>query len=143
MIRYRISSYSFRGNYSFLNLEKQRSQYINMRKLFKGGKYSRAETIWGNTVCFKYPTVWCYLLANMVYLLHISFKPLNFCCRYINEWQFQIVALQAISSRDQNMYLLVFQVANNLLLSNSDNCTHTIITRFWFQTDLDYKPWIL
>ena len=26
------------------------SQYINVWKLFKGGKYSRAETIWGNTV---------------------------------------------------------------------------------------------
>ena len=26
------------------------SQYINVRKLFKGGNYSRAETIWGNTV---------------------------------------------------------------------------------------------
>ena len=25
-------------------------QYINVRKLFKGGNYSRAETIWGNTV---------------------------------------------------------------------------------------------
>ena len=31
---YRISSYSFRGNYSFLDLEIQRSQYINVRKLF-------------------------------------------------------------------------------------------------------------
>ena len=48
--RYRISSYSFRGNYSFLDLEIQRSQYINVRKLFKGGNYSRAEIIWGNTV---------------------------------------------------------------------------------------------
>ena len=28
IISYRISSYSFRGNYSFLNLEIQRSQYI-------------------------------------------------------------------------------------------------------------------
>ena len=28
VIRYRISSYSFRANYSFLNLETQRSQYI-------------------------------------------------------------------------------------------------------------------
>ena len=26
------------------------SQYINVRKLFEGGNYSRAETIWGNTV---------------------------------------------------------------------------------------------
>ena len=46
---YRISSYSFRGNYSFLNLEIQRSQYIKVRKLFKGGNYSSAETIRGNT----------------------------------------------------------------------------------------------
>ena len=44
-IVYRISSFSFRGNYSFLNLEIQRSQYINVRKLFKGGNYSRVETI--------------------------------------------------------------------------------------------------
>ena len=38
-IRHRISSYSFRGNYSFLDLEIQRSQYINVRKVFKGGNY--------------------------------------------------------------------------------------------------------
>ena len=51
---YRISSYSFRGNYSFLDLEIQRSQYIRpkltvykgaetiqARKLFKGGNYMR------------------------------------------------------------------------------------------------------
>ena len=43
--KYRISSYSFRGNYSFLKLEIQRSQYIKVWKLFKGGNYSRAETI--------------------------------------------------------------------------------------------------
>ena len=40
-VTYSISSYSFRGNYSFLNLEFQRSQYINVRKLFKGGNYMR------------------------------------------------------------------------------------------------------
>ena len=49
---YRISSYSFRGNYSFCNLEIQRLQYINVPKLFKGRSYSRAETIWGNTAVF-------------------------------------------------------------------------------------------
>ena len=51
---YRISSYSFRNNYYFLNLEIQRSQYIRPkvkvhkgaetiqgRKLFKGGNYMR------------------------------------------------------------------------------------------------------
>ena len=50
--KYRISSYSVRGNYSFLNLEIKRSQYIRPkvtvhkgaetiqgRKLFKGGNY--------------------------------------------------------------------------------------------------------
>ena len=45
MYIYRISSYSFRGNYSFLNLEIQRSQYINVRKLFKGGNYMRIYVI--------------------------------------------------------------------------------------------------
>ena len=53
-LKYRISSYSFRGNYSFLNLKIQRSQYIRPkvtvhkcaetiqgRKLFKGGNYMR------------------------------------------------------------------------------------------------------
>ena len=34
---YRISANSFRGNYSFLE--------VGVRKLFKGGKYSREETI--------------------------------------------------------------------------------------------------
>jgi len=51
---YRISSYSFRGNYSFLNLEIQRSQNIRPkvivhkgaetiqgRKIIKGGNYMR------------------------------------------------------------------------------------------------------
>ena len=34
---YRISANSFRGNYSFLE--------VGVRKLFKGGNYSREETI--------------------------------------------------------------------------------------------------
>ena len=49
LLGYSISSYSFRGNYSFLNLEIQRSQYkrpevtqyINVWKLFKGGNFMR------------------------------------------------------------------------------------------------------
>ena len=60
---YRISSYSFRGNYSFLDsdLEIQRSQYIRPkvtvhicaetiqgRKLFKGGNYMRK---YGTSLC--------------------------------------------------------------------------------------------
>ena len=57
-IRHRISSYSFRGKYSFSDLEIQRSQYINVRKLFKGGNYSRAETIWRNTVCTQHVWAW-------------------------------------------------------------------------------------
>ena len=43
--KYRISSNSFHGNYTFLNLEIQRSQYIKVWKLFKGGNYMR---IYGN-----------------------------------------------------------------------------------------------
>ena len=39
---YRISSYSFRGNYSFSE--------VGVRQVFKGGKYSREETLGGNTV---------------------------------------------------------------------------------------------
>ena len=35
-----VFPHSFRGNYSFLNLEIQSSQYINVRKLFKGGNYT-------------------------------------------------------------------------------------------------------
>ena len=42
-IEYRISLYSFRGNYSFLNLEIQRSQYIRPKVTVHKG----AETIQG------------------------------------------------------------------------------------------------
>ena len=37
----------FYSDYSFLILEFQKSQYIKVRKLFKGGNYSREETIQG------------------------------------------------------------------------------------------------
>ena len=40
---YRISSYSFRGNYSFLNFEIQRSQYIRQKDIVDEG----AEAIQG------------------------------------------------------------------------------------------------
>ena len=43
MLNYRISSYSFRGNYSFLNLEIQRSHYIRPKVTVHKG----AETIQG------------------------------------------------------------------------------------------------
>ena len=58
-VEYCISSYSFRGNYSFLSFEIQRSHYISPkvtvhkgaetiqgRKLFKGGNYMRKYGIW-------------------------------------------------------------------------------------------------
>ena len=51
---YRISVNSFRGNYFFFEFNLMYcdlwSQYIQVRKLFKGRNYSRAETICGNTV---------------------------------------------------------------------------------------------
>ena len=60
---YRISSYSFRGNYSFLHLEIQRSQYIKPKvtvhkcaetiqgdKLFKGGNYMRIYGMYFNGI---------------------------------------------------------------------------------------------
>ena len=58
---YRISLYSFRGNYSFLNLKIVENlsschlfqfftQLTNLFLLFKGGNYLREETIRGNTV---------------------------------------------------------------------------------------------
>ena len=63
--KYCISSYSFRGNYSFLNLEIQKSQYIRPkvtvhkcaetiqgRKLFKGGNYMRKYGIYKSTFIF-------------------------------------------------------------------------------------------
>ena len=46
---YRISSYSFRGrNYSFLNLTSCTVTFVY--STYRCGNYSRAETIWGNTV---------------------------------------------------------------------------------------------
>ena len=52
-----ISSYSFRGKILFFNLKIQRSQYIRPKvTVYKCAEtiqeinYSRAETIWGNTV---------------------------------------------------------------------------------------------
>jgi hypothetical protein len=58
---YRISSYSLRGNYSFLNLtfgdstykcgNYSRKETIQGRKLFKGGNYSRkygTQKMWGH-----------------------------------------------------------------------------------------------
>ena len=56
-MKYRISSYSFRGNHSFLNLEIQRVQHIRQKvpvhkgaETIQGRKLFEAETIRGNTV---------------------------------------------------------------------------------------------
>ena len=64
---YRISSYSFRGNYSFCNLEIQRLQYIRpkvtvhkcaetiqRKKLFKGGNYMRKYGKWKTIKIFRF-----------------------------------------------------------------------------------------
>ena len=66
-------------------------QYIKVPKLFKGGNYSRAETIWGNTVCqiehkvmnsclhkihqFSLNDCWSKLLGHMFY----NFSTYGFC----------------------------------------------------------------
>ena len=56
---YRVSSYGFHGNYSFLNLEILANWnschnisifYLNNKMKFCYGNYSRAETLWVNTV---------------------------------------------------------------------------------------------
>ena len=51
---YRISANSFRGHYFFFEFNLMYCdlwwQYIQVRKSFKGGNYSRAEIIRGNTV---------------------------------------------------------------------------------------------
>ena len=53
-IEYRISVNSFRGNYSFLKLALFTVTFdIKVRKLFKVGNYSRAETIRGNNGILK------------------------------------------------------------------------------------------
>ena len=64
--RYHISSYSFRGNYSFFNLKIVANSYscrnisifylinwIFTAKTIQGRKSLRSETIWGNTVSQK------------------------------------------------------------------------------------------
>ena len=73
---YRISANSFRGNYSFLKLFVQRSQYISIKfPLHKPsenrGNYSREETIQGRK-----------LFAEIRYLLRkfCFFTLLNLCC---------------------------------------------------------------
>ena len=81
---YRISSYSFHGNYSLLNFEIQRSQYIRPkvtvhkgaetiqgRKLFKGRNYMRKygkhllKNVLDNFVIFQ--DIWdCYAKLELI-----------------------------------------------------------------------------
>ena len=55
---YPVSTVFTRGNYYFLNLEIQRSQYINVWKLFKGGICMRKygiQSFWGTkNMCTRY-----------------------------------------------------------------------------------------
>ena len=55
------------------------SQYINVRKLFKGGKYSRAETIWGNTVWMMKNCImaWCFFLFHAGTYVHICIENIH------------------------------------------------------------------
>ena len=64
---FRISSYSFRGNYSLLNLTLCTLTFDN--RTYRCGNYSRVETICGNTVTFSmFPT----LVTNLCLLLYLA-----------------------------------------------------------------------
>ena len=70
-VAYRISSYSFRGNYSFLNLEIQESQYIRPKVTVHKG----AETIQGRKL---YEEIWysIFLREKSKYRISsYSFRP--------------------------------------------------------------------
>ena len=113
--KYRIYSYSFRGNCSFLNLENQRSQYINVRKVFKGGNYSRVETIWGNMVtlwqfqkvCLQ--TTWDFQLKFSHSDLHELFKIFFFKCGLISEncplWLKSFKTVLSLKKRSSRYFL--------------------------------------
>ena len=64
------------------------SQYINVRKLFKGGNYSRAETIWGNMVFVSHFFAWWKSPVSLFFhqiqcrLFLLIKGGINFC-RYI------------------------------------------------------------
>ena len=66
----------------------QRSQYIEARKLFKGGNYSRAETIWGNTVVyFEPPTRFCPYVRLKIHFIWSS--TCTFCWLSIPNFELQ------------------------------------------------------
>ena len=80
---YRISANSFRGNYSFLK--------VGVRQLFKGGNYSKEETI----VLWQFLTLWhysqilkfwqqlCFFFTKTSYFLAICFKKIYFWIQVI------------------------------------------------------------
>ena len=78
---YCISSYSFRGNCSFLNLEIQKSLYIRRKVTV----HTCAETMWGNTVCF-------FLDPCHLWFCHYSFLLLSWyrlgCCQKTGTYEF-------------------------------------------------------
>ena len=71
-------------------------QYIKVRKLFKGGNYSRAETIRGNTVC----TEWSlseFLGGNFFVVVGLSSPGLDIS---------PLVAISGTSSKANKAYSL-------------------------------------
>ena len=87
---FRISSYCFSGNYSFLSMEIQRSQYIRPkvtvhkgaetiqgRKLFKGGNYIRNTIIFGRRLL---------VLQTRFSKTNICDDFLKLCCAFLLFW---------------------------------------------------------
>ena len=55
-----------------------------MRKLFKGGNYSREENIWGNTVCVKDEKAFAHFLRKVNYL---KVEGRKFDSNHIGKWE--------------------------------------------------------
>ena len=71
---YRISSYNFRGNYSFLNLVTVHK--AKGHSTYKCGNYSREETIQGRKLFAEIRYVNFYLISKVI--LHLSNKIVKF-----------------------------------------------------------------
>ena len=92
---YRISSYSFRGNYSFLNLEIQRSQYIKVRKLYEEIRYKYikmaqsklARVLNKNSLSLFKVTAWSFLKLWLLFWNLNHSKVLIFFLRPIQVFQ--------------------------------------------------------
>ena len=96
------SSYSFRGNYSFLNLEIQRSQYIRLKvtvhkcvetiqgwKLFKGGNYMRKYGMYMYVLLTLYVncTYWCKGKNNKnLYSVYKTYPPWPLTLNFIQSF---------------------------------------------------------